>query len=91
MLAAYYGRGEDSSKLFDGLSISRERSYHKHLNQYDVIKINMQEFLSVSDHMEGAQLRRSRTDITQMHSKIIGEIFFWQESIMTGKRRHIPA
>lgn len=52
MLAAYYGRGEDSSKLFDGLTISQERSYHRHLNQYDVIKINMQEFLSVSDHVE---------------------------------------
>lgn len=45
MLAAYYCFGVDSSKLFDGLAISREASYRQHLNQYDVIKINMQEFL----------------------------------------------
>ncbi len=48
MLAAYYGRDEDSSELFHGQAVSRIGSYKKHLNQYDVIKINMQEFLSVT-------------------------------------------
>ena len=46
MLAAYYTRAVDSAGLFDGLAISQTDSYKKHLNQYDVIKINMQEFLS---------------------------------------------
>ena len=48
MLAAYYDRDVDSSELFDKLAISREESCKKHLNQYDVIKINMQEFLSAA-------------------------------------------
>lgn len=48
MLAAYYGREEDSSKLFDGRAVSRISSYKTHLNQYDVIKINMQELLCVA-------------------------------------------
>lgn len=48
MLAAYYGCGEDTSKLFAGLKICGDESYRKHLNQYDVIKVNMQEFLSAS-------------------------------------------
>ncbi|MCI9597969.1 MAG: AAA family ATPase [Firmicutes bacterium] len=48
MLAAYYDRSEDSSKLFDHLAVSSLASYRKHLNQYDVIKINMQEFLSMT-------------------------------------------
>ena len=52
MLAAYYGRCEDSAKLFDGLAISQSKSYHEYLNQYDVIKINMQEFLSVSGNVD---------------------------------------
>lgn len=52
MLSAYYSRGEDSAKLFDRLAISQSKSYYEHLNQYDVIKINMQEFLSVSNHVE---------------------------------------
>ncbi len=52
MLAAYYGRGEDSARLFHGLAISRAKSYQEHLNQYDVIKINMQEFLSASGNVD---------------------------------------
>ena len=46
MLAAYYGSGEDTSCWFDKLKIAGADSYREHLNQYDVIKINMQEFLS---------------------------------------------
>lgn len=52
MLAAYYDRNEDSSELFEKLNISHAESYEKHLNQYDVIKINMQEFLSATKSMD---------------------------------------
>ena len=44
MLAAYYSKGCDSRELFAGLSIASSESYSKHLNQYNVIYINMQEF-----------------------------------------------
>ena len=46
MLAAYYGREENTEELFTNLSISESRTYKEHLNKYDVIKINVQEFLS---------------------------------------------
>lgn len=52
MLAAYYGRETDSAELFDKLAVSRIESYRKHLNQYDVIKINMQEFLSMTGSID---------------------------------------
>ena len=52
MLAAYYDRSEDTAELFQNLAISKDRSYKENLNQYDVIKINMQEFLSMSKTME---------------------------------------
>lgn len=52
MLSAYYGCGEDTSVLFDKLKIASEESYRKHLNKYDVIKINMQAFLSATDSVE---------------------------------------
>ena len=52
MLAAYYGSGEDTAPLFDGLKIAGEASYREHLNRYDVIKINMQEFLSSTHDMD---------------------------------------
>lgn len=45
MLAAYYSRGCSSRELFQGLSLSRCSSFEKHLNQYDVIFLNMQQFL----------------------------------------------
>ena len=52
MLAAYYSRGEDSEALFGGLAIAKAPSYRAHLNQYDVIKVNMQEFLSATRSMD---------------------------------------
>lgn len=52
MLAAYYERGEDSSSLFASLKISQAASYQLHRNQYDVIKVNMQEFLSMTHSMD---------------------------------------
>ena len=52
MLAAYYERGEDSALLFDSLKISKSDSYQTYRNQYDVIKVNMQEFLSMTHSMD---------------------------------------
>ena len=48
MLASYYDRSVDSSEIFDKLNISSAESYREHLNKYDVIRINMQDFLSIS-------------------------------------------
>ena len=52
MLAAYYGSSEDASALFASLEISQHPGYFDHLNQYDVLKINMQDFLSESQSIE---------------------------------------
>lgn len=46
MLAAYYSRGCDSEKLFQKLKIAVSESFHKYINQYDTLFLNMQEFLS---------------------------------------------
>lgn len=45
MLTAYYDRSCNSRDLFDGLEITGDESYEKHLNQYDVFSINVQQFL----------------------------------------------
>ncbi len=52
MLAAYYGRGCDSRALFESYKIAKCESYEKHLNQYNVIALNMQNFLSVVNSVE---------------------------------------
>ncbi|MDE6925792.1 MAG: ATP-binding protein, partial [Acetatifactor sp.] len=58
MLAAYYSCGCDSRQLFAGLKIERDSAFEEHLNQYDVIFLNMQQFLigaknkGVTDYLE---------------------------------------
>lgn len=52
MLVAYYSRGCDSSDLFEGLEIAKEEDHRNNLNQYNVLFLNMQEFLSRTDSME---------------------------------------
>ena len=52
MLAAYYDRGENTAELFENLEISSAESFREHLNQYDVIKINMQDFLSCTGSVQ---------------------------------------
>ena len=46
MLAAYYSKGCDSRELFEGLAVSKDDNYLNHLNRYNVIYLNMQQFLS---------------------------------------------
>ena len=41
MLCAYYDKTCDSSELFSDLIIAGDRQYQKHLNQYDVIYLDM--------------------------------------------------
>ena len=48
MLVAYYSKGCDSHELFDSLKISKTENYEKHLNQHNVIYLNMQKFLSLT-------------------------------------------
>lgn len=46
MLTAYYSRGCDSEKMFSDLAIAKKPDFRQHLNQYDVIHIDVQWFLS---------------------------------------------
>lgn len=52
MLLAYYCCGVDSSELFSGLEIADDSSFRQHLNQYDVIFLNIQDFLSRAENVE---------------------------------------
>lgn len=52
MLAAYYSCGCDSAELFRGFQIEREGTFREHLNKYDVICLNMQQFLIEAKEQE---------------------------------------
>lgn len=50
MLAAYYSRGCDSADLFAGLEIAGDEHHTENMNRYNVLFLNMQEFLSYMDN-----------------------------------------
>ena len=51
MLTTYYSRGCDSREMFSKYKIARADSFEKHLNKYNVIHINMVNFLSHGNSM----------------------------------------
>ncbi|MCD8104435.1 MAG: AAA family ATPase [Lachnospiraceae bacterium] len=73
MLTAYYGRGNNSRQLFSSLKIAEDPSFKEHLNQYNVIRINMRNALSRGKSVEGMisvlekmisiELKRECTDV----------------------------
>ena len=52
MLTAYYEQNQDSEKLFKNLYIEKSPSFLTHLNKYNVLKINVQDFLSSSSNVD---------------------------------------
>lgn len=53
MISAYYDRTVDGTELFQGLQIAKAKDGMSKQGKYDVIKINMQEFLSNSADVQG--------------------------------------
>lgn len=65
MLAAYYSRGCDSADLFQSFAIEKDASFKEHLNQYDVIFLNMQQFL----------IEAKNGEVTEyLERKVLGEL-----------------
>lgn len=52
MLTAYYSRGCNSEEMFSKLKISKADTFEKHLNRYNVIHINMVNFLERSKSID---------------------------------------
>ncbi|MBR3998064.1 MAG: AAA family ATPase [Clostridia bacterium] len=81
MLAAYYGCGEDTSVLFENLKITEADSFREHLNRYDVIKINMQLFLSTTNTVEemlDVLQKRVLRDLKRAYPDIVeGDSLIW--------------
>ena len=52
MLVAYYSRGCDSKEMFNSFKIAADSTFEKHLNKYNVIHINMVNFLGESKNID---------------------------------------
>ena len=73
MLCAYYSRGCDSREMFKDLKISKEATFEKHLNKYNVIHVDIQEFLSETKtmvEMIGLIATRLTNEIKRAHKEI---------------------
>ena len=76
MLAAYYGKDCDSSELFTPYKIAKNKDYEKHLNHYNVIMLNVQDFLSIKptvDEMIVFLQKRVIAEFRRKYPDIIGE------------------
>ena len=69
MLCAYYCLGCDSTSLFDDLEIAKDETYRKHLNQYNII------YLDISGVIGKAGLNKMLLFITQKVSEEIYKIY----------------
>lgn len=66
MLAAYYSKGCDSGQLFAGRKIEREETFQMHLNQHNVIRLDIQRFLESE--------RDICSFIDEIENRLIGEL-----------------
>ena len=65
MLAAYYGSDCDSSELFAQYKIAKAEDYRKHLNQYNVILLNIQNFLSITEYSVDAMISYLQEEVIE--------------------------
>ncbi len=53
MVGSFFGKGFDSSGIFDSLKIARHPDYREYLNQWDVIYIDFSEAANENDSYQG--------------------------------------
>ena len=84
MLAAYYSRGCNSKELFEKLKIAGDAGFEEHLNKYNVIHLNMQQFLgrtkTIDEMLElltrkvTRELKREFSDVTYYEEDLVSVI-----------------
>ena len=69
MLTAYYSCGCDSKVFFDKLKISKADDYTEHLNKYNVIHLNMTQYVSVTGTIESEIEKLSKRLLFELHKE----------------------
>lgn len=68
MLTAYYSCGCDSEEMFEGTDISKRKDFKKYLNRYDVIRLDIQWFLTPSEPLETVVQRIEESVVHELRS-----------------------
>lgn len=82
MLAAYYSRGCDSRELFKGYEIEGNDTFNKHLNKYDVIYLNMQQFLIEAEQGKATEY---------LEQEVTGELADEYGDVLKGRSMRLSA
>lgn len=81
MLVAYYSKGCDSRKLFFGRKIEKEKFFHSHLNNHNVIRLDIQRFLEKEHDLD--------TFISEIETRVISDLIRefpeWHNSVSDGR------
>jgi hypothetical protein len=67
MLCAYYDRSCDSRELFQDCKIAKDPSFEKHLNQYDVLYLDITWFISNVTEIKDTVAEMQRDVIRDLH------------------------
>lgn len=79
MLCAYYDKSCDSAVLFDDLVIAQDPHYKEHLNQYNVIYLDMTSVIGVTDKKEIVSyvVRNVTEELLELYPQLkVKEAFF---------------
>ena len=82
MLAAYYGKDCDSSEQFALYKIAKCDSYEKYLNKYNVIMLNIQDFLSMTSSVE-EMLSCLQSEVIQELCEVYSDVVSKDEKILS--------
>ena len=91
MLAAYYDRTTDSRELFRGLAISTDDSFDFCRNKYDVLFVNMQDFLSAAGSIEGMIAKVIKDLSWELQKDYAGSVEFYDKSSIVRTMQDIAA
>nr|WP_317360719.1 AAA family ATPase [uncultured Blautia sp.] len=87
MLVAYYSCGCDSRQIFEGTAISQAETFHQHLNQYDVIRLDIQWFLASPESVESLVERINKNVVTELREHYPDELQSQTVSLAEGMSR----
>lgn len=90
MLSAYYGRGENAKKIFDSLAIAKAENYAEHLNQYDVIQVDMNVFRHRRD-VETESSISAKKAVSLFHQEVIEELKEAYPECLTDEDGDLPS
>ena len=82
MLVAYYSKGCDSRELFHGLKIGTDADFEKYLNKYNVIHLNIQQFVSRADDIQDMIILVSRK-VTRELKREFSDVEYFEEDLVS--------